>query len=67
MDGNYCSMEKLLMVGMRAYKQTFPEKDWIVTNGTITVFESKGKEGGEGGDIVTIRNTKRLIFHLNLD
>lgn len=36
-----------------AYKKTFPDKDWKVTNGTITVFESHGKEGGEGGDIVT--------------
>lgn len=36
-----------------AYKKTFPDKDWKVTNGTITVFESHGKEGGEGGDMVT--------------
>ena len=36
-----------------AYKTGFPDKDWAVENGTITVHESKGKEGGEGGDIVT--------------
>ncbi len=36
-----------------AYKKTFPDKDWKVTNGTMTVFESPGKEGGEGGDIFT--------------
>ena len=36
-----------------AYKTGFPEKDWAVENGTIIVHESKGKEGGEGGDIVT--------------
>ena len=36
-----------------AYKTTFPDKDWKVNDGTITVYESAGKEGGEGGDIVT--------------
>ena len=36
-----------------AYLQTFPKKDWVVRNGTITVLQSEGKEGGEGGDIVT--------------
>ena len=30
-----------------AYKTGFPDKDWTVENGTITVHESKGKEGGE--------------------
>lgn len=36
-----------------AYKKTFPKKDWSVENGTLTVHESDGKEGGDGGDIVT--------------
>jgi Domain of Unknown Function (DUF1080) len=36
-----------------AYKKTFPDKDWKVKDGKITVYESEGKEGGEGGDIVT--------------
>jgi 3-keto-disaccharide hydrolase len=36
-----------------AYLQTFPKKDWVVRNGTITVLQSEGKEGGRGGDIVT--------------
>jgi 3-keto-disaccharide hydrolase len=36
-----------------AYLQTFPKKDWVVRNGTITVLQSEGKEGGDGGDIVT--------------
>ena len=31
----------------------FPSKDWVVRNSTITVLGSEGKEGGEGGDIVT--------------
>jgi hypothetical protein len=51
-----------------AYKKTFPEKDWKVTDGTITVFESKGKEGGEGGDIVTTGEYKAfdLSFEFRL-
>lgn len=36
-----------------AYLKTFPKKDWVVRNGTITVLQSEGKEGGDGGDIVT--------------
>ena len=51
-----------------AYKSTFPEKDWKVTNGTITVFESAGKEGGRGGDIVTTGEYKAfdLSFEFKL-
>jgi len=37
-----------------AYKETFPTEDWVVQNGTITVQQSAGKEGGNGGDIVTL-------------
>lgn len=36
-----------------AFLKTFPTKDWVVRDGTITVLQSKGKEGGDGGDIVT--------------
>ena len=51
-----------------AYKNTFPDKDWKVTNGTITVFESAGKEGGRGGDIVTTGEYKAfdLSFEFRL-
>ena len=51
-----------------AYKKTFPDKDWKVTNGTITVFESEGKEGGQGGDIVTTGEYKAfdLSFEFRL-
>ncbi|MEO7120509.1 MAG: DUF1080 domain-containing protein [Ginsengibacter sp.] len=35
------------------YLKTFPTKDWVVKNGAITVVESGGEQGGEGGDIVT--------------
>lgn len=41
-----------------AYKKTFPQKDWKVENGTLTVHESDGKEGGDGGDIVTTAEYK---------
>jgi hypothetical protein len=36
-----------------AYKKGFPEKGWKVEDGTITVISSEGKEGANGGDIVT--------------
>ncbi|MEO8862422.1 MAG: DUF1080 domain-containing protein [Ginsengibacter sp.] len=51
-----------------AYKKTFPNKDWKVNNGTITVYESEGKEGGEGGDIVTTGEYKSfdLSFEFKL-
>jgi hypothetical protein len=37
-----------------AYKPTFPEKGWQVQDGILTVLASEGKEGGSGGDIVTL-------------
>ncbi len=48
-----------------AYKKTFPDKDWKVNNGTIAVYESEGKEGGEGGDIVT--NGEYKSFDLSFE
>ncbi|HSQ43647.1 MAG TPA: DUF1080 domain-containing protein [Ginsengibacter sp.] len=48
-----------------AYKKTFPDKDWKITDGTITVFQSEGKEGGEGGDIVT--NGEYKAFDLSFE
>ncbi len=36
-----------------AYKNTFPEKGWQVKDGLLTVLSSEGKEGANGGDIVT--------------
>lgn len=38
-----------------AYKPTFPEKGWEVTNGVMEVLPSGGKESANGGDIVTIK------------
>jgi hypothetical protein len=37
-----------------AYKTTFPEKGWKIHDGILTVEGSQGKEGGVGGDIVTM-------------
>jgi hypothetical protein len=37
-----------------AYKTVFPEKGWAIDNGVLTVLASEGKEGGNGGDIVTV-------------
>ena len=36
-----------------AYKTGFPKKGWQIDNGLLTVLSSEGKEGGNGGDIVT--------------
>ena len=37
-----------------AYKTTFPEKGWVIKDGTISVMPSNGAESTNGGDIVTI-------------
>jgi len=36
-----------------AYKKTFPEKGWEVSNGVLSVLSSGGAESTNGGDIVT--------------
>ena len=36
-----------------AYKTTFPEKGWVIKDGTISVMPSNGAESTNGGDIVT--------------
>ncbi len=36
-----------------AYKDKFPDTGWTIRDGTISVHETQGKEGGAGGDIVT--------------
>jgi hypothetical protein len=37
----------------KAYGDSFPSKGWIVSGGMLTVLSSEGKEGANGGDIVT--------------
>jgi hypothetical protein len=36
-----------------AYKTSFPEKGWVIKDGTINVLPSGGAEAANGGDIVT--------------
>jgi len=36
-----------------AYKTSFPEKGWVIKDGTINVLPSGGAESTNGGDIVT--------------
>jgi len=48
-----------------AYKDAFPEKGWRIQDGNITVLSSEGKEGGNGGDIVTLDQYK--AFDLSFD
>lgn len=62
---------KLLFDGMTskgwtgAYKQAFPAKGWIVSNGLLTVLSSEGKEAANGGDIVTTQ--KYRSFDLSFE
>jgi hypothetical protein len=48
-----------------AYKKTFPEKGWEIKDGKISVLASEGKEGANGGDIVTTDEFR--AFDLSFD
>ena len=48
-----------------AYKNGFPEKGWAINDGVLTVLASEGKEGGNGGDIVT--TDEYSAFDLSFD
>lgn len=48
-----------------AYKKTFPEKGWVVSDGILKVLGSAGKESANGGDIVTTDEYK--AFDLSFD
>ncbi len=48
-----------------AYKDSFPAKGWQIEDGNITVLSSEGKEGANGGDIVTLDQYK--AFDLSFD
>lgn len=43
----------------------FPEKGWIIENGTIAVEKSGGGESTHGGDIVTIKKYKNFILEVD--
>ncbi len=51
-----------------AYLKTFPTVEWVIRDGTIAVLASQGKEGGNGGDIVTTDEYKSfdLSFEFKL-
>jgi hypothetical protein len=48
-----------------AYKTGFPEQGWEVNDGVLTVLASEGKEGGNGGDIVT--TSEYSAFDISFD
>ncbi len=48
-----------------AYKESFPDKGWNVHDGVMQVVSSEGKEGGNGGDIVTL--DQYSAFDLSFD
>ena len=47
-----------------AYKETFPEKGWVIEDGVITVLASGGGEARHGGDIVTVDEYRDFDFQL---
>ena len=47
------------------YKDHFPDKGWEIKDGVLTVLSSEGKEGGNGGDIVT--KDKYSAFDLSFE
>ncbi|MEO5594275.1 MAG: DUF1080 domain-containing protein [Chitinophagaceae bacterium] len=48
-----------------AYKTSFPEKGWVIKDGTISVVPSNGAESTNGGDIVTTEQFS--AFDLSFD
>ncbi len=48
----------------KAYAEEFPEKGWIVEEGTLTVLPSDGAESQNGGDIVTINEYENFDLQL---
>jgi Domain of Unknown Function (DUF1080) len=48
-----------------AYKTAFPEKGWVIKEGTINVIPSNGAESTNGGDIVTTEEFS--AFDLSFD
>jgi hypothetical protein len=47
-----------------AYRESFPEKGWVIEDGTITVLASGGGEARNGGDIVTVDEYSDFDFQL---
>jgi sugar phosphate isomerase/epimerase len=52
--------------GWRGAKiQTFPEKGWVIKDGTLRVQPAKGAESANGGDIVTTRKYKNFVLKVD--
>lgn len=51
-----------------AYKETFPEKGWIVEEGNLSIMASDGSESASFGDIVTVDefDNFELLFEFKL-
>ncbi|MEX0982534.1 MAG: DUF1080 domain-containing protein [Bacteroidales bacterium] len=47
-----------------AYKETFPEKGWVIEDGALNVEASGGGEARHGGDIVTVDEYRNFDFQL---
>lgn len=43
----------------------FPEKGWLISNGTLSVEKSAGGESANGGDIVTVDTYGNFIFEVD--
>jgi Domain of Unknown Function (DUF1080) len=53
-------------VGWKSAKGgNFPEKGWVINNGTLAVVDAEGKEATNGGDIVT--NEQFAAFDLSFE
>ncbi|HEV7331603.1 MAG TPA: DUF1080 domain-containing protein [Flavisolibacter sp.] len=48
-----------------AYKDKFPEKGWVIKDGTLNVLPSGGGESTNGGDIVTEKEYGAFIFQFD--
>ena len=53
MGGSYCLMEKLPTDGKVLLNTGFPDHGWKIDSGMITVLQSEGKQGANGGDVIT--------------
>ena len=54
-DGWHLLWDGKTSAGWRSVKtNTFPAKGWVMKDGMLTVIESGGVEGGDGGDIITV-------------
>lgn len=48
-----------------AYKETFPEKGWMMNNGVLSVMSTGNAESSSGGDIVTTKEYGAFILQFD--